>query len=87
LAETGEEATSRKVLIDDLMHGQYGNPARIVAFNTRDAWSRDVTKDIACELRRRLVEYADVPVSVQAFVEPRARRGRCEKYRSMRRGD
>jgi hypothetical protein len=59
------------VLIDDLMHGQYGNPARIVAFNTRDAWSRDVTKDIACELRRRLVEYADVPVSVQAFVEAR----------------
>ena len=26
--ETGEEADLREVLIDDLMHGQYGDPAR-----------------------------------------------------------
>ena len=51
------------------MDGQYGHPVRIVAFNTAEGWSLDVTKDIADELRRRLVEYADVPRSVQAFVE------------------
>jgi hypothetical protein len=51
--ETDEEATFREVLIQDLMSGQYSNPARIVAFNTAEGWSRDVTKDIANELRRR----------------------------------
>ena len=49
--------------------GQYDRPVRIVAFNTAEGWSRDVTKDIADELRRRLVEYDDVPSSLQAFVE------------------
>ena len=55
------------------MDGQYGNPARIVAFNTAEGWSRDVTKDIADELRRRFVEYADVPASLQDFVETASR--------------
>ena len=31
--ETDEEATDRETLIRDLMNDQYGNPARIVAFN------------------------------------------------------
>ena len=44
-------------------------PSRIVAFNTAEGWSRDVTKDIADELRRRLMEYDEVPVSVQVFVD------------------
>ena len=42
---------------------------RIVAFNTAEGWSRDVTKDIADELRRRLVEVDEVPAGVQEFVE------------------
>ncbi len=71
--ETDEQATSRETLIDDLMHGQYDHPLRIVAFNTSEGWSRDVTKDIADELRRRLVEYDDVPISVTAFVETTSR--------------
>jgi hypothetical protein len=72
--ETDEEtSTSREVLIRDLMDGQYGNPARIVAFNTAEGWSRDVTKDIADELRRRFVECADVPASLQDFVETASR--------------
>jgi hypothetical protein len=71
--ETDEEATSREVLIQDLMTGQYSNPTRIVAFNTAEGWSRDVTKDIADDLRRRFMEYDDVPASVQAFVETAGR--------------
>ena len=73
MRETDEEATSRDVLIRDLMDGQYGNPARIVAFNTAEGWSRDVTKDIADELRRRLVEYDEVPASLRDFVETASR--------------
>jgi hypothetical protein len=71
--ETEEDASSRETLIRDLLDGQYHNPARIVAFNTTEGWSRDVTKDIADELRRRFVEYDTVPASLQDFVETASR--------------
>jgi hypothetical protein len=67
------EDTNRETLIRDLMDDQYGNPARIVAFNTAQGWSRDVTMDIADELRRLFVEYDDVPASVQEFLEAASR--------------
>ena len=50
--ETDEEDTDRETLIRDLMDDQYSHPARIVVFNTAEGWSRDVTMDIADELRR-----------------------------------
>jgi hypothetical protein len=71
--ETDEQAADHDTLIRNLMDGQYRHPVRIVAFNTAEGWSRDVTKDIADELRRRLIEYGDVPRSVQAFVEAAGR--------------
>ena len=42
--ETDEEDTDRETLIRDLMDDQYSHPARIVAFNTAEGWSRDVTR-------------------------------------------
>ena len=51
--ETDEESTDRETLIRDLMEEQYSLPVCIVAFNTAEGWSRDVTMDIADELRRR----------------------------------
>jgi hypothetical protein len=66
--ETAEEDANREMLIRDLMDGQYSRPARIIAFNTAEGWSRDVTVDIADELRRRFAEYDDVPVSVQELL-------------------
>ena len=71
--ETDEAGTDRETLIRDLMNDQCGHPARIVAFNTADGWSRDVTMDIADELRRRFVEYDQVPRSVQEFLETTVR--------------
>src|SRR5438876_11538146 len=72
--ETNEGDTDRETLIRDLMEGhQYNHPARIVAFNTAEGWSRDVTMDIADELRRRFAEYDEVPVSVQEFLETASR--------------
>ena len=66
--ETAEEDANREMLIRDLMDGQYTRPARIIAFNTAEGWSRDVTVDVADELRRRFAEYHDVPVSVQELL-------------------
>jgi len=71
--ETDEQATDHTTLIQNLMDGQYRNPVRIVAFNTAEGWCRDVTKDIADQLRRRLVEYDEVPASLQEFVETASR--------------
>jgi len=67
--ETDEEGTDREMLIRDLMHGKYIHPVRIVAFNSAEGWSRDVTMDIADELRRHSAEYDEVPASVQEFLE------------------
>jgi len=67
--ETDEAGTDRETLIRDLIEDQYENPVRIVAFNTAEGWSRDVTIDIADELRRRYVEVGEVPDSVLEFME------------------
>jgi hypothetical protein len=71
--ETDEEATDHETLIRNLIDGQYRQPVRIVAFNTAEGWSRDVTMDIADELSRRLAEYDEMPASLQEFVETASR--------------
>jgi len=45
--ETDERAADRDALIRDLLDGQYRDPVRIVAFNTVEGWSRDLTEEIA----------------------------------------
>jgi hypothetical protein len=72
--ETDEDGADRATLVRDLLAGEYINPVRIVAFNTSEGWSRDVTVDIADEVRRRYVEFDDVPESVLAFLEASTRR-------------
>jgi len=42
--------TDRLTMIRHLLEGQYPSPVRIVAFNTAEGWSRDVTEEIAAEL-------------------------------------
>jgi hypothetical protein len=43
--ETEEERTDRETVIADLLEGQYSNPVRVIAFNTAENWSRDVSQD------------------------------------------
>lgn len=50
--ETDEAGPSRPTLVRNLLEGQYENPVRIVAFNIAEGWCRDMTLDIADELRR-----------------------------------
>jgi hypothetical protein len=49
--ETEDGDTDRATLIRDLLEGQYDNPVRVVAFNTAEGWSRDVSEDIANDLQ------------------------------------
>jgi hypothetical protein len=41
---------------------QYGNPVRVVAFNTAEGWTRDVSEDVAHELQRRSDLQPELPV-------------------------
>jgi hypothetical protein len=64
-----QHRTDRDTLILDLVSGEHNNPVRIVAFNVAEGWCRDVTVDIADELRRRCAEFGEVPDSLLEFMD------------------
>ena len=67
--ETEFEATDLETVIQDLITGQFSNPIRVVSFNTAQGWSRDVSADVAQEVRRRCdLQLREVPESIQEFV-------------------
>jgi hypothetical protein len=59
-----------ETVISDLLGRQYNNPIRVVAFNTAEGWSQDVSLDVAQELRRRCdLQFVDPPSTIQDFIE------------------
>jgi len=68
--ETDEGRTDREIVITDLMTGQYSDPVRVVAFNTAQGWSRDVTDEIADELAKWFFERdREVPPTLEDFIQ------------------
>jgi hypothetical protein len=68
--ETDVEATDLETVISDLLGGQYSNPVRVVAFNTAEKWSQDISADVAHELRYRCdLQMRDIPYGLQDFVD------------------
>ena len=68
--ETDAEAARLETVIAYLLDGQYSSPVRVIAFNTAEGWSRDVSENVAHELRRRCAEQArELPAYLQDFVE------------------
>lgn len=68
--EADTEGTDLETVIRNLLRGEYSNPVRIVSFNTTEGWSRDVSGDVADELRRRCdLQACDIPSTIQDFVE------------------
>jgi hypothetical protein len=75
--EADVETTDLETVILDLLEGQYQSPVRVVAFNTAEKWSQDVSADVAHELRQRCVlQMRDVPFFLQDFVDQYAGRYR-----------
>jgi hypothetical protein len=54
--ETDPAEADRKTIICNFLSGQYGNAVRVVAFNTAEGWSWDVSEDIAREILQRASE-------------------------------
>jgi hypothetical protein len=72
--EADVEIADLETVIVDLFGSQYNNPIRVVAFNTAEGWSRDVSEDVAQEIRRRCdLQSTDIPSSIQDFVEQHER--------------
>jgi hypothetical protein len=51
------------------MEGQYSSPVRIVSFNTSEGWSRDVSEEVAEELRQRCADRGEVPPYLEDFLD------------------
>jgi hypothetical protein len=68
--EADYEGNDLETVLHDLMSGQYNNPIRVIAFNTAERWSEDVSEDIASEIRRRCdLQMREVPGALSDFVE------------------
>src|SRR5271155_3408776 len=71
--ETEVERTDPETIITDLMSGQFNDPVRVVAFNTLEHWSQDVSEDIALEIQTRCdIDGLDVPETLRDFVDSHA---------------
>jgi hypothetical protein len=73
--ETEIERTDLETVISDLITGQFSSPVRVVAFNTLEHWAKDVSADIAEEIRTRCdIEGVEVPEHIRDFVESQTER-------------
>ena len=68
--ETEIERTEIESIVADLLSGQFNDPIRVVAFNTLEHWSEDMSAEIAREIQTRCdIEGDGVPDHLQDFVE------------------
>jgi hypothetical protein len=67
--ETEVERADLETIITDLMSGQFNDPVRVVAFNTLEHWSEDVSEYIAFEIQSRCdIDGTAVPEHIQDFI-------------------
>jgi hypothetical protein len=68
--ETEVERADFDAVIADLLAGQFCAPLRVIAFNTLEHWRRDISKEVAEEIRVRCdIEGIAVPEHIGDFVE------------------
>lgn len=60
-----------------MMDGQ--STVRVIGFNTAEGWARDVSEDVADELRHRCdLQTTEVPANLEAFMDRRENRDRAQ---------
>ena len=68
-AETGDDEADEKTTIENILSGQHSHPIRVVAFNTAEGWSRDVTEEIAnAVLSTAQRERRSISIAAQEFL-------------------
>jgi hypothetical protein len=72
--ETEVERTDLEAIVGDLISGRFNDPVRVVAFNTLEHWSKDVSADVAVEIQTRCdIEREPLPEHLRDFAERHAR--------------
>ena len=68
--ETEVERPDLDAVIADLLAGQFNAPVRVMAFNTLEHWSTDISREVAEEICIRCdIEGIAVPEHIADFVE------------------
>ena len=68
--ETEIERLDLDAVITELLAGQFSAPVRVIAFNTLEHWRRDISKEVAEEIRVLCdIEGTSVPEHLDDFVE------------------
>jgi hypothetical protein len=67
--EMAEAEANEPTIIEYIAEGQFNHPVRVIAFNTEEGWSRDMTKDIALKLLDLSMEGWVLGVAAREFVE------------------
>jgi hypothetical protein len=68
--ETEVERADFETIIVDFLTGQFNDPVRVIAFNSLEHWSDDVSAAIATEIQTRCdIEGASVPEHISDFVD------------------
>ena len=72
--ETEVERTDLEAIVGDFISGLFNDPVRVVAFNTLEHWSKDVSADVAVEIQTRCdIEGEPLPEHLKDFAERHAR--------------
>jgi hypothetical protein len=75
--ETAVERTDLETIITEMLSGRYGSPTGVMAFNTLEHWSDDLSREVAQEIQCRCdIEGRDVPDYLQDFVDHNISRSR-----------
>ena len=66
--ELSEEAANEQTVLKLIANGDFSGPVRVVAFNTAEGWSRDVTGGIALALLEQEASEGGLSESATRFV-------------------
>jgi macrodomain Ter protein organizer (MatP/YcbG family) len=63
------ERTDIETVITDLLSGRFNDPIEVLAFNTLEHWTDDLSKDIAQEIRCRCdIAGQELPAYLEEFM-------------------
>jgi hypothetical protein len=68
--ETDLDRTDLETVITDLIRGEHSDPQRVVMLNTETGFAKDVSREVAQEIQRRLDLSSDeTPVCLEQFLD------------------
>lgn len=82
--ETEVERPDFETIVAELMSGRFNDPIRVVAFNTLEHWTDDISAEIAAEIQARCdIEGGEVPEHIRDFAANVAEPARSRSYRDV----